>query len=314
MNIRRCITYSVRASFTAVALLAGCSLATSFDGLTGERRPASGTTDASTDSVEIAIDARQATDAEPDVDAADEGSEDLDASADGSDATWESFDASQENLEASRESSDAPKDTDACTPDRCAPASCFPCQTGEPCLVASDCLSKVCSAPPQAAIDATFADAESGPYTTCQAPSCTDRVLNGNETDVDCGGWCPQCPSGATCRSWVDCQSKVCTAGRCAIPKCNDGVMNGSETAVDCGGGCPGCPPGQGCVIANDCSSGVCKAKMCEPPTCADGVKNGAESDVDCGGGTCPTCPSGRSCNGGTDCTSGVCRGGSCRG
>ena len=50
--------------------------------------------------------------------------------------------------------------------------------------------------------------------------TCFDGILNGDETDVDCGGSCVACPT------------------------CSDGVQNGDETGVDCGGSCPTtCPP-----------------------------------------------------------------------
>jgi hypothetical protein len=40
---------------------------------------------------------------------------------------------------------------------------------------------------------------------------CFDRVLDGDETDVDCGGAvCPPCPPGADCVTGADCDSKVC--------------------------------------------------------------------------------------------------------
>ncbi|MBL4706684.1 MAG: hypothetical protein JKY54_19295, partial [Flavobacteriales bacterium] len=44
-------------------------------------------------------------------------------------------------------------------------------------------------------------------------PTCTDGMMNGGETGVDCGG--PTCP---------------------ACPSCNDGIQNGTETGIDCGG------------------------------------------------------------------------------
>ena len=47
--------------------------------------------------------------------------------------------------------------------------------------------------------------------------SCTDGVLSGGETGIDCGGPCEPCES------------------------CNDGVLNQGETLIDCGGPCPPC-------------------------------------------------------------------------
>ena len=54
----------------------------------------------------------------------------------------------------------------------------------------------------------------------CPVPTCTDGIMNGDETWIDCGG-------------------TVCNP----CPPCGDGVMNGNETGVDCGGpDCPVCP------------------------------------------------------------------------
>jgi hypothetical protein len=48
-----------------------------------------------------------------------------------------------------------------------------------------------------------------------QLPSCSDGVLDGAETDVDCGGGCPRCTQGKVCKTSVDCVSGTC-AGTCA--------------------------------------------------------------------------------------------------
>ena len=45
---------------------------------------------------------------------------------------------------------------------------------------------------------------------------CSDQVMNGTETGVDCGGSCQPCTD-----------------------LCNDGIKNGDEVSVDCGGSCP---------------------------------------------------------------------------
>lgn len=44
------------------------------------------------------------------------------------------------------------------------------------CLANAECASKVCAA-----------------NNTCSVPSCSDKVLNGNELGTDCGGTCPTC-------------------------------------------------------------------------------------------------------------------------
>jgi hypothetical protein len=59
--------------------------------------------------------------------------------------------------------------------------------------------------------------------TTCE--SCTDTVMNGNETDVDCGGGgaCPACGVGKTCTLTSDCGSGLfCTDGVCCTTECLD--------------------------------------------------------------------------------------------
>jgi len=53
---------------------------------------------------------------------------------------------------------------------------------------------------------------------TCAAPSCKDKVLNGNETDTDCGGGsCPACANTRTCKVGMDCLSGVCTGEMAVI-------------------------------------------------------------------------------------------------
>lgn len=55
-------------------------------------------------------------------------------------------------------------------------------------------------------------------------PTCTDGIMNGDETGVDCGGSCDPCEMAATC---------------------DDGMMNGDEEGVDCGGSaCQPCETG----------------------------------------------------------------------
>jgi len=148
--------------------------------------------------------------------------------------------------------------------------------------------------------------------------SCTDGKKNGDEADTDCGGSCPiACAVGKACSAPADCQSGLCTAGKCAPPAgptCADGKKNGAETDVDCGGDCPdGCAVGKKCGGDGDCTSGVCTAGACAPAaTCSDTIKNGSETDTDCGGPQCMKCGDGKGCANGGDCVSGVCPSGTC--
>ena len=228
----------------------------------------------------------------------------------------------------------------------CGGATCAACSDGNMCVVASDCVSGVCSGgicQPATCSDTVQnqdeTDVDCGGTTCaacsdgggclvgsdcvsgvcsagiCQAPTCSDAVQNQDETDVDCGGaTCAGCPDGDSCNIASDCLSGVCTGGVCQAPTCSDAVQNQDETDVDCGGAtCTACPDGGGCLVGSDCTSGVCSGGICQAPTCSDAVQNQDETDVDCGGSTCPACPDGDGCNVASDCTSGVCTGGICQ-
>ena len=142
--------------------------------------------------------------------------------------------------------------------------------------------------------------------------NCEDGIQNGDETDVDCGGSCPdQCGDGGGCAGDDDCVSGVCEEGMCSEPDCEDGIQNGDETDVDCGGSCPPCDDGDDCIDDVDCLSMVCEDGICVDPSCVDGVQNGDETDVDCGG-SCPPCDDGDDCLDDVDCMSMVCDNGTC--
>ena len=54
---------------------------------------------------------------------------------------------------------------------------------------------------------------------------CKDGRLDGNETDLDCGGSCAPCTSGLSCSENGDCQSGSCTSARCTTPPAFDGIL-----------------------------------------------------------------------------------------
>ncbi len=146
-------------------------------------------------------------------------------------------------------------------------------------------------------------------------PSCNDGKANGTESDVDCGGTCPnRCIPEKTCHDDGDCESAVCRTARCQTPTCDDGVKNGTESDADCGGGtgCAKCSVGKGCGVAGDCESGVCLAGQCAAASCTDGVKNQSETGIDCGGSCQQKCAVGAGCAEPTDCLSNVCMGNVC--
>lgn len=143
--------------------------------------------------------------------------------------------------------------------------------------------------------------------------SCSDKLRNGNESDVDCGGSCQGCPDGKRCDEDSDCVSGACVNEICveaqgsAPVSCVDGVKNGDESGIDCGQACPAaCENGQGCNSDADCESGRCDpdTNTCVAISCVDENKNNRETDVDCGGRTCPGCHTGRDCIVHFDCIS----------
>ena len=163
--------------------------------------------------------------------------------------------------------------------------------------------------------------------------SCTDGKTNGTESDVDCGGTCPdRCAVGKACKTPPDCGSGDCKDGVCqADLTCENGSKDPGETDTDCGGPkCSQCPLTKFCKVHLDCLSlacifGVCSAPTCDdgakiqdesvvdsrgtfprsprrtrPGSCDDGAKNQDESVVDCGG-KCPGCVDGKYCQGNGD-------------
>jgi hypothetical protein len=136
-----------------------------------------------------------------------------------------------------------------------------------------------------------------------------DGVLDGAETDVDCGGGtCPPCGFGKACKVGTDCATGACDAlmHTCLGSMCFDNQKDGNETDVDCGGACGGCPVGKGCLADQDCAAQACDALtlLCVADQCADHQKDGHETDVDCGGDVCSKCATGKTCKTDGDCVS----------
>lgn len=103
--------------------------------------------------------------------------------------------------------------------------------------------------------------AEGACSTAAPQDRCTDRIRDGAETDVDCGGGtCPACAASRACLAPADCQTGGCEAGACRAPTCSDGLRDGFESDVDCGAACGDCAVGQRCASNDDCASGHCNA------------------------------------------------------
>ncbi|HZH13093.1 MAG TPA: hypothetical protein VE057_01890 [Archangium sp.] len=123
--------------------------------------------------------------------------------------------------------------------------SCPKCAVGARSAVAAHCVSGV--------TDGQF----------CVAGTCWDRVLSGEESDIDCGGplrVCKRCDAGQKCGTNADCSESAPVCDRatlvCSPPRCSDNILNGDETDIDCGGSCSDCsvpaapcnPAREGCI------------------------------------------------------------------
>ncbi|HVW25087.1 MAG TPA: hypothetical protein VHC69_06925 [Polyangiaceae bacterium] len=157
----------------------------------------------------------------------------------------------------------------------CGGPDCGKCPNGSTCTTRTDCQSDVCGS-------------SSSILKTCQTPTCTDTVKNGDETDVDCGGSkCAKCQNGKKCGAGADCVSTLCTGGVCACKP-----LTCADYPTQCGSLSNGCAATMQCA----CST-----------LCMDTKTDGHETDVDCGGGDCAPCMPGQTCKTGTDCASGMC-------
>ena len=115
------------------------------------------------------------------------------------------------------------------------------------------------------------------PSPTPTPSGCTNGMMDGTETDIDCGGdACPGCMLNYECNSNGDCAAGLyCVGGGpnvCGLTQevsCSDGLVDQGETDVDCGGTqCPGaCTQGKSCTSDGDCVIGLtCVGSF--PATC----------------------------------------------
>ena len=123
--------------------------------------------------------------------------------------------------------------------------------------------------------------------------SCGDGALNGDETDVDCGGSCEPCSvTGAVCLVDSDCTSRngcllfgitgicvqdVCTAND--LSNCPDGTLL-CDTML----GCRECVTNDDCDGDSECFIGMCGTS---PPSYVCDSANDCDSGYQCQSGTC---------------------------
>jgi hypothetical protein len=181
----------------------------------------------------------------------------------------------------------------------------------------------------------------------CQAPSCSDGVKNGDETDIDCGGSCSNTlVEGVPAKCWVqqnclidgDCKTNTCAAveaggtggagGGASIKQCQ--WQTPCETTSDCYQPFAYCQRVQSVTYLQGlfwCSQSACQPSEGGPSlgTCPHGLdcepigigcKPSCANDADCVRGTCDTksgrctpVPYGELCSVSSpdDCISGVC-------
>lgn len=141
---------------------------------------------------------------------------------------------------------------------------------------------------------------------------CDNRVVDANESDVDCGRICgPTCKEGQLCIRHSDCQSGVCVSGACAKQSCNDDIFSPFyESDTDCGKSCSEkCDIGESCLDNKDCFDNTCINGVCRSKEiCLDGefTPDADETGTDCGG-SCPSkCGEGQGCLSDKDCFEGL--------
>ena len=191
------------------------------------------------------------------------------------------------------------------------------CGIGQGCNEGSDCVTGNCDLDQTPADDSgyTLAAGSGGGYVadpdywntpiggacgdqiSTVEDTCQDGEINGDESDLDCGGLCATqgrtCDDGQRCMRDRDCNSGSCGAFRGVCVSCNNGILDGDETDIDCGGNCDMCTDGSSCTAAEDCVSGICAgaAGELECASCSNRVRDGDETGIDCGGFCTRACP-----------------------
>lgn len=179
-----------------------------------------------------------------------------------------------------------------CSTWTCTNGTCVPTPVSD----GADCgLCQVCTGGACAPASNGTPDPECSPGDTCNDQGickCDDLVMDGSETDVDCGGGaCAGCDLGKQCGIDTDCDSGHCADGRCCNENCQ-GTCEACTAAGTCGPIAQGQDPIEECD-ATDVCNGV---GQCE---CSDGVLTSGEDATDCGGPNCATCPGKISCSAG---------------
>ncbi|MEZ4309224.1 MAG: hypothetical protein R3F14_14400 [Polyangiaceae bacterium] len=157
----------------------------------------------------------------------------------------------------------------------------------------------------------------------CVPNTCRDGMLNGGETDIDCGGPClATCEKGESCAAETDCATGFCADGVCCDSAC-DGECTacaGEKTgAADgtCANVKAGTDPDDECTPepGDECGNtdGLCSGKgSCNAAPAGTACTGGAGLLSECdGAGECKA-KKGQACGDGGECVTGFCVDGVC--
>jgi len=184
----------------------------------------------------------------------------------------------------------------------CGGGTCMACDAGKICKQNGDCGSAACDFGPS-------------PH-KCVTDQCADHHLDGNETDVDCGGGtCMTCALGKSCGASSDCMSGYCdpSSHKCACGGVGQACCGGAQCTqvADLCTGAISCSSANICVQASpvtcppatdDChAAGSCSPSsgMCSAQTPLNGTTCNRAANDQCWVANTSTCSSG-TCSGGT--------------
>lgn len=158
-------------------------------------------------------------------------------------------------------------------------AGCSGEDSAKSCIVASDCGDT----------SLYRCDVGTGTCIEITPAHCLNKVKDGDETDVDCGGSCGTCAKGKSCKLDKECQTGFCDT---------DGGSKCQERT---------------CETDDECKGFMCYSNVCV--SCSNGIQDGDETDVDCGGSKCGTkCENGKACSANSDCVNDLCENNICAG
>ena len=124
---------------------------------------------------------------------------------------------------------------------------------------------------------------------TCLPADCMDTLLNGMETDIDCGGGvCNPCINGDDCMLAADCASNLCDANMmCAA--CTLDTDCAANEWCDAGICAPQGILGDSCTGDNECQSGNCPGDdgVCCDTSCGSTCESCLFADTGSADGTC---------------------------